>query len=301
MSSGAEEESPGGPPGSPLPDSDQAVSRLPDSGHAVSRLPDSGQAGELLCFLGRRELARLWPEVRGRLERLGQARGTVRLAGATEAERRAIAGLLGLPTVPDGELRVRLDRLDRALRASRFATDLRTAMTLLGGPLRDRGEESAQERRRREELWASADSHAAVGARPELRRWLAELRAGGLVRRLARADSEARLLQRALDVLSALALEKGEMRLPVLARATLGTSHGLDAGRPVASLVVRALAFLAGQPPPRSAAERRACWERAGVIVDEIGTCATFVSIFTLPDCTWEATPSTLKMPGSLM
>ncbi len=230
----------------------------------------SAQTRELLSFLGRRDLARLWPEVRGRLERFGQPRGTVRLSGATEAERQAVAGLFGLPIVPDGELRVRLDHLDRALRASRFATDLRTAMTLLGGPLRDRTEDLVRERRRREELWAGASDHATVRTRPDLRRWLAELRAGGLARRLGGLDGEQRLLHQALDVLGALALAPGGVRLPVLARTTLGHSHGLDAGRPVATLVVRALAFLGGQPPPRGAAARRACWERAGVIVDDL-------------------------------
>jgi uncharacterized protein (TIGR02679 family) len=240
------------------------------SGRPEPPPPDSGPARELLSFLGRRDLARLWPEVRGRLERLGQARGTVRLAGATEAERQAIAGLCGLPTVPEGELRVRLDHLDRALRASRFATDLRTAMTLLGGPLRDRTEEVARERRRREDLWGEASAHAAVRARPDLQRWLAELRAAGLARRLGGLNGERRLLQQALGVLGALPPEQSGVRLPVLARVTLGHSHGLDAGRPVATLVVRALAFLAGQPPPRGAAARRACWERAGVIVDDL-------------------------------
>jgi hypothetical protein len=40
-----------------------------------------------------------------------------------------------------------------------------------------------------------------------------------------------------------------------------------------ASLVVRALASLAGEPPPRSARERRDCWERAGVVIDELSCC----------------------------
>ena len=47
----------------------------------------SRDAGELLRFLGRPELRRLWTEARGRLEHLGGPRGTVLLAGATDAER----------------------------------------------------------------------------------------------------------------------------------------------------------------------------------------------------------------------
>jgi uncharacterized protein (TIGR02679 family) len=222
-----------------------------------------GEPADLLRFLGRPELSRLWPEVRGRLERLGGIRGTVRLAAAGEEERRAVAGLLGLARLPPGELRIPLDRLDRALRESRFGVDLRTAMTLLGGPLRDRAAERAEERLRREELWAEAASHPVIVARPALHRWLADLRAGGLVR-------NGELLAQALAVLAALTPPPEDVRLPVLASAVLGASHGLDTGRPVATLVLRALAVLADRPPPRSARERRELWERAGVITDDL-------------------------------
>ncbi len=275
---------------------------------------------ELLRYLGRGDLARLWLAVRERLERGEGVRGAARLAGATPEERRAVAGLLGLPAVPEGDLRVRLDRLDRALRASRFAIGLRSAMELAGGPLRDRAEESARVRRWREELWERAAGHPAVGERPELRRWLSELRAGGQLRRAAAAAAareaqagaartaaagdpagptvpaaglraaeaaavaEERLLARALDVLHALGRRRGEVRLQVLASLTLGTSHGLDPGRPAASLAVHGLAFLAGLPPPRNAAERRACWERAGVIVDELSCDVLTLGVAPLGD-----------------
>lgn len=228
------------------------------------------ETAELLRFLARPELARLWGDVRDRLERLGDARGTVRLAGAGDEERRAVADLLGLGTLPHEELRIPLARLDRALRESRFGVDLRTAMTLLGGPLRDHAGEREEERLRWQELWADADSHPAVAARPGLRRWLADLQASGLLRRLAAGSDERRLLHSALAVLAALARSETGVRLPVLANDVLGSSHALDPGRPVATLVLRALALLADRPPPRSARERRDTWERAGVIADDL-------------------------------
>jgi uncharacterized protein (TIGR02679 family) len=232
------------------------------------------ERAELLRFLGRPELQRLWPLVRERLERLGGARGSVLLAAAGEAERRAVAGLLGLAKLPRGALRIPLDHLDRALRESRFAVDLKTAMALAGGPLRDRAGERAEEGRRRQELWAMAASHPAVAARPDLLPWLAELRASGLLFRLARLASigdERQLLEQALAVLGALPRAQGEeVRLPVLASEVLGHSHALDAGRPVATLVLRALALLADRPPPASACERRELWEGAGVITDDL-------------------------------
>jgi uncharacterized protein (TIGR02679 family) len=224
---------------------------------------------EVLGFLARPGLRRLWPEVRDRLERLGGARGTVQLAGLEEDERRAVADLLGLPRLPDGELRVRLDRLDCALRQSRFGIDLRTAMEILGGPLRNRPGEREQERLRRESLWTEAEAHPALAAWPDLRRWLADLRASGLPRRLA-PGREAQLLEQALAVLLFLSRFPDGIRLPVLANEVLGASHGLDPGRPVTTLVLRGLAAVADRPPPRSAAERRDLWDRAGVVENDL-------------------------------
>src|SRR6185503_18010343 len=112
---------------------------------------------------------------------LGGARGSVRLIDTGEDETRAVADLLGLAELPRG-VHVRLDRLDRTLRESRFGTDLAAAMEVLGGPLRDRAGEREQERLRWVELWEAAAAHPAVAAWPDLHRWLAELRAGGLLR-----------------------------------------------------------------------------------------------------------------------
>lgn len=204
--------------------------------------------------------------MRDRLERLGGPRGTVRLAEAGEDERRAVADLLGLAELPRGELRIRLDRLDRALRGSRLGIGLPAALEALGGPLRDLTGEREDERLRWQEIWERAEAHPAVSIRPGLRRWLADLRGNGLLRRLA-PEKEGKLLDQALAVL---ALLPREVRLPVLASEALGASHALDPGRPAATLVLRALAVLADRPLPRSAAERRDLWESAGVIADDL-------------------------------
>ncbi len=232
--------------------------------------------GGVLEFLARPALRRLWSEVRDRLERLGGPRGTVRLAGASDDERRAVADLLGLPELPplargelQGSLSVRLDRLDQSLRASRFGLGLEEAMEILGGPLRDRRGERDQERLRRDAIWAEAEAHPLLTARPGLQRWLAELRTGGLPRRLA-PGAEGRLLDQALAVLAAVLRSHDGVRLPVLANDVLGASHALDPGRPVATLVLRALAVLADRPPPSSAAERRDLWDAAGVVADDL-------------------------------
>jgi uncharacterized protein (TIGR02679 family) len=240
-------------------------------------LPGAGaEREELIRFLGRPGLRRLWQAARERLEALGGVRGSVRLAAAGDDERQALADLLGLPRLPRGELRVRLDQLDRALRESRFAVDLASALAALGGPLRDRTAERTREAHRREQLWDEAARHPAVGAWPLLAAWLAGLRASGLLPRLAAGGDERRLLGQALDVLGALATlagnegDVGGVRLPVLASGVLGASHALDPGGPAATLALSALAHRAERPPPRNAQERRQLWESAGVIADDL-------------------------------
>lgn len=246
---------------------------------------DAGDA--LLAFLRRPALRRLWPLVRRRAERLGGVRGTVRLGDATDAERRALADLLALPTVPRGEVRVGLQELDRALRASRFGVGLETALERLGGPLRDRPAERAAEERRRRGTWRRAADHAAVADRPRLAEWLEGLRGVGLLRRLAGGDGEddEPLLQGTLAVLAALpAAGAAPVRLPVLAGEVLGSSHALDAGRPEATLALHALAFLEGAALPGDAAARRALWQRHGVATDDLSTDVLALGLEPLGD-----------------
>jgi len=237
-------------------------------------MPDDDRE-ELRRALDRPALERLWTAARGRFEHLGGVRGSVRLPSVSEEERRAVADLLGLRTLPRGEhLRLSLERLDRALRRSRFAVGLETVLTHLGGPLRDRPAERESRQRHRAELWREAE--ARVATRPELRRWLDDLRETGLLRRLASGaepGEEARLLRQALAVLEALSAKDDEgTRLAVLASSVLGTSHGLDPGTPVATLVLRALALRQGRPFPTSAGERRLLWHGAGVVTDDVSS-----------------------------
>ena len=228
-------------------------------------------------LLERPALARLWAAARSRLERRGAGEdGEIELGGMTarvddptDAERAAAADLLALAKLPSAgrPLQVRLAKLDAALRGSRFAVGLVEALTLHGGALRDLPAERADIAAGRLESARRARRHPLLVERPELRPWLDELFAGGLLHRLGRGDAEG-LLARVLAVLAALPAE-GE-RLAVLANRILGNSHALDTGHRVPALVLRALAALAGSPPPTSAAERRALWDSAAVVCDDL-------------------------------
>jgi uncharacterized protein (TIGR02679 family) len=59
--------------------------------------------------------------------------------------------------------------------------------------------------------------------------------------------------------------------LPALAAAVTGDTKAL-AGTPLASLVLRGLAARAGEPRPATAGERRALWESAGVVPDDLAS-----------------------------
>lgn len=229
---------------------------------------------ELLGYLEQPALARLWPAARERLERLGRVGGTLTLADASEEERRAVANLLGLATVPPNPLRVPLARLDGALQGSGFAVSLPDALELLGGPLRNRPAEREAQQRRREDLWRDAAADPLLVERPGLEGWLQELRETGLLLRLAGDAANAqRLLEAALAVLRALPGERRTpVRLGVLASRVLGSSHALDRPNSVATLVLKALAHQTRQPFTRTAAERRALWATGGIVLDELSS-----------------------------
>lgn len=228
---------------------------------------------ELLAYLEQPALARLWAAARTKVETLGRVGGAVRLDAATREEREAVAGLLGLPKLPPENLSARLDRVDAALSGSRFAIDLPTALTRLGGPLRDLPAERRRRREHRRQLHDDARRHELLRREPGLAGWLDGIESSGLLLRLTSIETASDLLSSALAVLEKLLPRTEEPtvhRLAVLANQVLGRSHGLDPGEPAATLVLGALAHLRGASAPRTSAERRETWEWAGVVADDL-------------------------------
>jgi uncharacterized protein (TIGR02679 family) len=208
----------------------------------------------LARLLGGSDLARL----RARLARhvvRGSSSGPITLTELSERERSALAGLLGLPPRAARSLRLSLHELDAALAAADLASSLRSALEALDGPLVDR----AAERAREAESWNRLCEGATHTA---LARHLAEPDARGVLKRLARGHTElgAALLR---DVAALLArLPERNIPRSQLAAEVLGDAHGLDAGRPLSSLLLAVLR-------ERDESER-ATWARAGVLVNEL-------------------------------
>lgn len=217
--------------------------------------------------LHRPELRPLWQTVHNRLSS-GRPVTRVRLGPLDEAQREALADLLGLDRLPDVRPLVTMARLDEAVTELCGAT-VRETVTKLVGPLDDRAGERRRQLAERAELWAWLDGHDIVRAQPALADWAASCRATGLIG--GSPERTRTLITDALTVLASLPAQAEP--LPAFAARTLkGDSHALDDGTRLSSLVLRALATLHDTAPPQSAAERRILWARAGVADDDLST-----------------------------
>lgn len=185
----------------------------------------------------------VWERLRSSLRRRAR---TVRLQELTPPTRHALGLLLGRPVT--GDVRLVIDDLDAVL-TERAGCSLRDAVESITGPLPDRDAESAA---REAPLAALAEVDPA---------WAAAVRRSGLLTR------EPDPLATARQAVCVLATLPGAPRLRTeLAASVLGDAHALDDGRPLASLVLRGLG---GGELPR---DRRAAWERVGVLADTVST-----------------------------
>lgn len=238
---------------------------------------DSVDGERLQKLLGGVELANLRLRLRARYER-GESRDAFTLTDLQSHERRALAGLLGRRTLAAGSMRIRSSELDTALAHAGIAVTLREALEFLDGPLSDRRADRAA----REQAWSTALS---LTAEPRLAALLANAAGSALLKRLSGSDPAHAelLLAQAARVLSRLP-GHGISRAQ-LAAEVLGDSHGLDNGRPVATIVLRARAAgtsidvieAAGlQDAEESVRER---WARLGITVNELALPALCLNL----------------------
>jgi len=218
-------------------------------------------------LLGGDQTRWLVERARDRLERGHGLEAVVTLPQPSDAQRRAVEQLLGRRPRAGRTLRVPLADIDRVLRSSGAAGGLVHAVTVLTGPLRDRGAEAADDARRWARAWAVADG--LVAAHPDLEAWRSGLRDTGLLRRLAGGPAgSADLLEQAVAVLRRLPADG--VPLSVLAAEACGDGHALDPERPLSTVVLRAVCVQAGVPPGTGAEWRREAWASVGVLVGDL-------------------------------
>ncbi|MGH3587280.1 MAG: TIGR02679 family protein [Pseudonocardia sp.] len=207
--------------------------------------------------------------------------GTVTLSGATEAQRAAMARLLGRRLRDGATLSVRLEDVDAVLRRSGAHPDgLAAGIVALTGPVLSRAALVAES----EAAWSAAFAPlaAAVAGRPELHAWAEGMRGAGTIRRIARDPLTARGL---LTELEAVLAELPTEPEPVgrFAERILGSAHALDADRSLAGLVFGAARVLGGVGDGAGAAWRREVWASVGLLRDELSST---VLVLNLPVAT---------------
>nr|WP_315402339.1 TIGR02679 family protein [uncultured Duganella sp.] len=228
-------------------------------------------------LLGGAALLALRRRLRGRYER-GFDGGIVTLGGLTDAERAALAGILGRRGGQGATMRVDIADLDAALRHAALANSLRDALQLLDGPIVDRSAQQADSR-------AQWEGVRAACSEPRLASLLASARGLGVLKRLAGADPVlgARLCEAAGRVLERLPARAAQARSH-LAADVLGDAHGLDPGRPEATLVLGVLRRRVAddsdeQLEPDSEETVRETWAGAGVMVNELARPVLFLNL----------------------
>ncbi|MEV8545614.1 TIGR02679 family protein [Streptomyces sp. NPDC051572] len=251
---------------------------------------------------------RLLAAARRRLERTGGALdGDIGLTSPGEAERRTVIGITGRYRPETARrLSVPLRDLDGYL-YDRYGTGLLATLGRLHGPLRDRPAERADEEARREQALKSTHSSRLAG-QEWFAAWLERMAADGTLTRLVRRG-DALLLDTAVRVLERLLSSSGRgsgvLPLPVLAEWATGDTKALVPGTPLEQLVLRGLALRDGGGPavPRDRTGRRALWESAGAIADDLASQVLVLNIGARGDtvvCDWLRDAASFGLPFRL-
>lgn len=227
----------------------------------------TGDADLVRRLLGEAHSRWIVERVRDRVEKGLPLPATLTLRAPTPPQRDAVERLLGRAPRSGAALNVRLADLDAVLRNSGAAPDTVTAVELLLGPLRDRRAEDA----RAAEAWDAVSTalEQLVARHPALAEFRTQVRATGLLRRLADGPGAAGSLVAQLATVVD-ALPAPDEPLPEFASRVVGDAHGLDEGRPLATLALGAAAALAGSPRGSGAAWRREVWAAVGVLVADL-------------------------------
>ncbi|MGW6277069.1 TIGR02679 family protein [Kribbella sp. NPDC055071] len=203
----------------------------------------------------------VWQEVHRRLSS-GLTVCRVRVGPLSDAEREALADLLGLDRLPGSYATVSLNTLERAVGGS-----IHSVVTDLLGPLGNRAEDIRHDKAVKAQLWSWLRAHPVVQAQPALQPWVTAVENTGVFSSVDKTRSE---LAKVLKVIRELPATGAP--LPVFADAVLGDPHALDEGTRRATLVLKAMASIFDVPLPTDAITRRTLWAQAGVSDDELSS-----------------------------
>jgi uncharacterized protein (TIGR02679 family) len=223
-------------------------------------------------MLGSPELGWLVERIRAKLERGEPLDGTVTLVGATPAQRRGAAGLLGRSAGRGTSLSVELPAVATELFRAGAAPSLQAAVEELGGPVRDLMAERAADLQQWGDVLEGLRA-CRLFRLPWYRDWLEAIRRDGTATRMIR-QGRGKQLKLAAAVLERLPDGSGQASavvLSTLAAAVTGDERALTDG-PLAGLVLRALAIREGVQAPASREAQQALWAAAGLVTDDLAS-----------------------------
>ena len=232
--------------------------------------------------------ARLMRELRKKWKSLGRAAGRVTLKNATEAERRAIGGIVG-KTFADTTVTITFQEFERGLQKTRFApVDMKTVLEdYFAAPLQTNQEQKERELKTRDAFFDRL--LACFGDCGENRTaasdWIRELRRRKkygyqiLLKEFAKDPKTAEILAqnvgRALIRLEE--TEGEECLLAVFSAEISGNPHYFDRGTAAGQLLTHAVCFRKNSELPQSAYAWRERMQSVGIVSDNI---ASMVHVF---------------------
>ena len=229
-----------------------------------------------LAYLKSPALQLLWTRAHTKLARNGRvARGRLTLTGLDVVQREALGHLLD--GIVGATHTVDLSQLDQRLRTTAAGTGLIGVVEAVIGPVPDRRADASVERERRALLHEHANAAvlaAGLDGCAWIPEWLDRLWRQGLPARLPSADVRTIVRQAATSLGLTVGAHARTWSRGELAQVVTGSAHGLDDDTTLNRLVLRglALALTGSADIPKSAAERRALWDAAGVAGDTIAT-----------------------------
>ena len=233
-------------------------------------------------LLGGDEFASLRRQLRRRFEResLDDPVREIRLTGLAPHERDVLAQITGSRSRASASISLDLGSVDKTLSDAGVAPSLRTALEQLDGPILHIASARAAETAR----WSDVVS---VLEHSHLKQWLSVPANLGILKRLSASDhvTAEQICRDAEAVLAR--LPANGIALAHLAADVLGDAHGLDAGRPVATVVVSIMRSSESQDEALLAEDDRvrSVWARAGVMVNELARPALYLNVpFSVTD-----------------
>ena len=227
--------------------------------------------------------ARLMKELWKKWKSYGRAAGSITLHNTTEAERRAIGGIVG-ETFMGETVKVTFRDFEQGLQKTRFAPiDMRTVLEIyFAGPLHTNQEQKAQEQRTKDEFWGRLLSCFEGGEENSSAafQWIGELHRQKkygyqiLTKEFNKDPEEAEALAqnvgRALNRIEE--MDGEETLLAVFAAAVSGNPHYFDRGTVAGQLLTHAVCFRKNSDVPQSAYAWRECMQSSGIVADNIAS-----------------------------